>query len=516
MSRKRRQPPKPAPVRPEKPSTIPIAAGLAVAVAIIYAQTAGFAFLNFDDDAYVTRNPAVQNGLGWSGLTWAFTTFQYFYWHPITWLSHMLDCQLFGLNPGEAHVVNALIHGLNAVLLFTLLRRMTGTKWPSAAAAGLFAVHPLRVESVAWIAERKDVLSGLFWIVSIRAYASYCANRSPRRMALVAIAMTLGLMSKPTVVTLPIVLLAIDAWPLARTESMMARVREKAPLFVLSAGAALLTYVGQRRMGATEVVSNLSPSNRAANALVSYGAYLRLTAWPAKLAILYPYRTDLPLWKPLAAAALMAAITAVAIWQRRRRPYLLTGWIWFVVVLAPAIGLIQVGAQSMADRFTYIPHMGLMIAVAWTAAEWAPRRAIVPLAAAVLIGLTAASAIQASYWRDSVAVFGHAVAVTGANTIAERNLGAAYAAAGNTADAIRHFRASLSLDPAQFETRYELGSALMASGDFRGAREEFRESARLNEDYASPHFALALVDVHEGALADAETEYRRALRLNLG
>jgi Flp pilus assembly protein TadD len=516
VSRKRhRTIPKALPVRRSVSPAPAVCGGLAVVVAIIYGQTAGFTFLNFDDDAYVTRNAMVLAGVSWSGLRWAFTTFQYFYWHPVTWLSHMLDCELFGPNAGAAHLVNASIHALNAVLLFVVIKRLTGALWPSAIAAALFAVHPLRVESVAWIAERKDVLSGLFWLLTLWTYTGYCERPSSRRMGLVAVTMALGLMSKPTVVTLPIVLLALDVWPLARKESLSDRVVEKTPLFMLSAVSAVVTYIGQRRMGATEVVANLAFPTRAANAMVSYVAYLGKTIWPSGLSILYPYRTSLPVWETVGAALVLVAITEAAIRQRRRRPFLIVGWTWFVVVLLPAIGLVQVGAQAMADRFTYIPHMGLMVALVWAAAEWIPRRAAAPAAAAIVIALTVTSTVQAAHWKDSVAVFSQAVAVTHDNTIAERNLGAAFAAAGDQTSAIRHFRESLRLDSAQFETRYELGSALMATGDAPAARAEFVESSRLNAEYASPHFALALVDIRDGALAEAEAEYRQALRLNI-
>ena len=345
---------------------------LALAVLAVYAPVSGFDFVNFDDNAYVYGNENVRSGLTWRGIRWAFTSVSYYYWAPLTWISHMVDCELFGLNPGPHHVVNVLLHSLNSLLLFMALRLATGTLWQSAAVAGIFALHPARVESVAWISERKDLLAGCFWMLALLAYANYARDRSPKRYAMVVASMIGGVMAKPSIVTLPFVLLVLDWWPLRRNASWQRLVVEKLPLLVLSAASSILTYIGQEQMGATRLMGDLPLTVRLSNAVVSYAWYVWTFAWPHDLSVLYPYRKDISLSAVLGAASLLAAITTVAIWRARKQPYVLAGWLWFLGTLVPMIGLIQVGSQARADRFTYIPFIGLAIAFIWGAYEFLP------------------------------------------------------------------------------------------------------------------------------------------------
>lgn len=436
-------------------------------------------YINLDDALYVTGNRVVKKGITWEGLAWIRTANVANNWHPLTMLSHMLDCQLFGLNPAGHHGTSLLLHLGNVLLLFEVLRRMTGSPWRSAAAAGLFGLHPLRVESVAWVAERKDVLSALFWILALGAYGRYVRAPSANRYLLVALAMVLGLMSKPMVVTLPFALLLLDVWPLGRLrldEPGWARrlgrlMVEKLPLFALSAVGSLVTL----RYQTTSLVSLevLPWSMRLANVAVSYATYLGKTVLPRNLAVFYPIPLEIPAWKGPAAAALLLVLTALAVWKVRKAPWFLVGWFWFLGTLVPVIGIVQVGRQAMADRYTYIPSIGLSLAICWgipmlvASRRWRP--ALAGATVLALLTLTALTWIQVRYWSNSVTLFRHALAVTQGNYVAHVALAKSLAAKGDWTGAAEQFRSALALRPGLREARIGLRETLRRTGKDRDA-----------------------------------------------
>jgi tetratricopeptide (TPR) repeat protein len=421
-------------------------------------------FINLDDPYYVTTNPQVRPGITRGGLAWAMTAKVASNWHPLTMLSHILDCQLFGLDPAGHHATSLLLHLANALLLFEVLRRMTGAAGRSAAVAALFAVHPTHVESVAWVAERKDVLSALFWLLAMGAWARYARAPAIGRYLLVALLMILGLMAKPMVVTLPFALLLLDIWPLDRLRLGWRRLLiEKLPLLALSAASSLITLRYQE--------TSLAPldvvpwSLRAANALVSYVAYLGKIFLPRHLAVFYPIPLAIPAWKVAGAALLLAALTALAVWRARWEPWLLTGWLWFLGTLVPVIGLVQVGRQAMADRYTYIPSIGLFLAVVWSVAWFwrSHRAALATVSAIVILALAAVTRVQIGYWSDSATLFRHALAVTGDdNYLAHIGLGKALMAEKDWNGAAEQFRAALALYPHLSEARAGLESVRRA------------------------------------------------------
>lgn len=491
-----------------------------LAVLLVFGQVSWHEFINFDDDLYVYDNPAVASGLSLEGLAWAFTSVSYNYWHPLTWLSHMLDAQLFGGAAGWHHFTNVLLHGLNGVLLFLLLRGLTGALYRSALVAALFALHPLRVESVAWVSERKDLLSGLFWLLTIWAYARYArAPFSRRRYGLVAAVFALGLMSKPMVVTLPLALLLLDWWPLGRIGTVPLRklALEKAPLLAMSAAVSVVTLIGQRAAGATGLAGDIPVAERVSNALIACVSYLGKTIWPYPLAVLYPYEKTPPLWQVAAAGVLLAAVTTLA-WKARRYPYLLFGWLWFLGVLVPTLGFVQVGFQSKADRFTYIPLTGLLVAVVWALADLAggKRQAVVmALAGVPLAAFAASSALQTRHWRDSASLFRHTVAVTGANPVAHNNLGQALEKTGGFEEAIRHYQEALRLNPRYPEAHNNLGAARFRQKQYEQALAGFDEALRIQPRYGSALFNRASVlDVLQRT-AESVAAFQEALRQDL-
>jgi tetratricopeptide (TPR) repeat protein len=452
------------------------AAALILAVAAIYGQTARHAFTSFDDDVYILNNPAVTGGLSWKGLAWAFG-YHAANWHPLTWLSHMLDAQIFGLWAGGHHLVSAAIHAANAVLVLVLLRGMTGSFWPSAAVAAAFAVHPLRVESVAWAAERKDVLSGLFWLLATGAYVRYARRPTPPRALAVAALFALGLASKPMLVTLPFTLLLLDGWPLGRARARPGRdassvwgplLLEKSPLFLMSLLSSLVTYRGQSTGVIKSVEADLP--DRLANAAVSYLAYVGSFLWPKELALLYPFPSGgIPLGATAAALAALAVLSAAAFRARRRAPYLATGWLWYLGTLVPVIGFVHVGGQARADRYTYLPLLGVTVAVAWLAADrWPRRRAargvLAALAMAWIAALGLAAASQAAHWRNNLSLYTHATGVTRGNFILLNNFGTALITAGRFAEAAKVFEETIRVNPEHCNAHYNLGWALLNAG----------------------------------------------------
>ena len=457
-------------------------------------------FINYDDPYYVTENPRVQAGLTPAGIVWAFTRLHgdRTYWHPVTGLSHMLDCQLFGLHAGAHHLVNVFFHAANVVLLFGVLRRLTGTTGQSAVVAGLFALHPLQVDTVAWVAERKNVLSTLFFLLTVWAYARYAEVQSLKSKAqsqppassikhhvsayylFALLFFVLGLMSKPVVVTLPCVLLLLDYWPLRRFQPSTLRrlLLEKAPFFVLAAAVSAVTILAHQRLGSVASLTQMPLTGRLANALVSYARYLQKMFWPQDLAVFYPYPAAWPMEVLILAAVILLSISAVVVWRRQSQPYLVVGWCWFVGTLVPTIGLVSAGAQSMADRFVYVPLIGLglmlVLGGASLLAEAAHRRATLGVLAIVTLGACAvATRQQLHYWQDSATLFSHALAVTEGNYVAHDCLGDALYHQGRVNEAIAHFQKVLEIRPDYAETHINFGVALRQQGQLGQAMSSF-------------------------------------------
>lgn len=428
----------------------------------------------FDDLGFISRNSVVRDGLTWNGFTWAFTTRLMGIWHPVTWLSHMLDCQLFGVAPAGHHLMNLLFHIANTVLLFLLLLFCTKAEWPSFIVAALFAIHPLHVESVAWVAERKDVLSAFFWLLTMWAYVGYVQNPGLRRYALVLICFSLGLMAKPMLVTLPLVLLLWDYWPLRRwappgaapaetvqpvgnllypRASLKRLVGEKVPLLILVVIFSLAAVYAQKAGAMVVSLADIPLGARISNALVAYGSYLGKTIFPMNLAVLYPHPGKaIPGWKALGAGLGLVLFSWMIIRQARRYPYLLVGWLWFLGTLVPVIGLVQVGAQAMADRYTYIPLIGLFIMAAWgmadLAARWRSPRFLLPLVAVIMIVVYGTAArFQVGHWRNAVSLFQHTLSVTQNNLLIQGALGEALYFRGEVDQSLVHFQEAIRLDP---------------------------------------------------------------------
>jgi tetratricopeptide (TPR) repeat protein len=495
----------------------------------VYWQVNNHAFINYDDDKYVTENSHVQRGLGADSIAWAFTSGHAQNWHPLTWLSHMLDCQLFGLNPGPHHLASVFFHIVNAVLLFFVLKRATSALWPSAAVAALFALHPLHVESVAWVSERKDVLSTFFWILTMWAYIKYAEYANIGRYLLVVILFALGLMAKPMLVTLPIVLLALDYWPLRRMQAgdgvdsrrcRMAQrlLAEKIPLFVLAAMSCVVTFLVQQSGGAVASLVHYPFGGRIANALVVYIAYLWKMVWPVHLAVFYPYPGSIPWGKTAAACVALVLISAFAIKNARRRPYLIIGWLWYVVTLVPVIGIVQVGGQAMADRYTYVPLIGIFIIICFgvpdVASRWrSSRPALGAVTIAVLAVLTVMSWFQVRRWKDSVTLFRHALEVTTDNYMAHTNLGAALKDQGKSDEALNHYVKAVSIAPDFAEARFNLGNAMSEQGRFDEAIGHYAEALKSSPDWARLHNNLGIALAERGRLDDAIEHYSRAITL---
>jgi tetratricopeptide (TPR) repeat protein len=513
-----------APERSSIAADVCICLALVLAVAAAYAPVAGYGFVNFDDPEYVYENPHVRRGLTWTGIVWAFG-YHAANWHPLTWLSHMLDCQLFGPEAGAMHVSSAVMHAAAAVVLFLALQRMTAARWPSAVVAGLFALHPLRVESVAWISERKDVLSTLLWMLTLLAYAWYVERRSWRRYTVVVLAYVAGLLAKPMVVTLPFALLLLDLWPLRRvslTDGARDRwipvVLEKLPLLALAAATSLVVYEAQSEAGAVTSFAALPLAARIANALLSYVSYLAMTVWPQGMAAFYPYREVFPPLRVAGAALVLGAVTVAAMWRSRREPWLLVGWLWYLGTLVPVIGIIRAGDQAMADRFVYIPQVGLWLMLVWSVATraTAARARIAAGAAAViaLVACTAATRVQLAHWRDSEALFGRALAVTRNNALAHTNYGFAILEQGRAEEALSHFERAVALKPYYAKAQLNLGLGLGTLGRSDEAIAAYHEALRLAPDYAVAHYDLGLELSEVGRLDEAIAAYREALRLD--
>jgi tetratricopeptide (TPR) repeat protein len=498
---------------------------LATIVLVTFAPAWQNSFVNFDDGLYVNENPFVGAGLTGLGFAWAWTTSHAANWHPLTWLSLMLDTQLFGPAPWGYHLTNVLLHLANTLLLFVLWRRLTAAPLRSAAVAALFAVHPLHVESVAWIAERKDVLSTFFGLLALLTYARYTAAPGVGRYLAVVLGMALSLLAKPMLVTLPFLLLLLDYWPLGRWGDTWrppaGLLLEKLPLLALSAASSVVTVWAQEQGDSFSTLAGVSLPIRLANAAVSYVAYLRQALLPVDLAVFYPYAVRGPGPAPLAGAvALLAAVTALALWQARRRPYLVVGWLWYLGALVPVIGLVQVGGQARADRYTYLPLVGIFVAVVWGVADLARRlgavRAVAWLGGAVLAYLMLLSWTQTHYWHDSVMLWEHSLQVTQSNVIAHQALGAALLQHGEVDEAVRHYRIATHLNPRYAMAHNDLGNALLRQGNIAEAVAHYRDAARLDPGRAAAHVNLAVVLLRQGDVEGAVRHGREALRLDPG
>jgi Tfp pilus assembly protein PilF len=514
-----------------------IAFGLVAVTLTVYAQVMSHQFIILDDNRYIRENPMVNRGLTLTGIAWAFTTFHAANWHPLTWLSHMLDSQIFGLNAGGHLLVNALIHASNTVLLFLFLRRVTGAKWQSAIVAALFALHPLHVESVAWAAERKDTLSTFFGLLSLVAYARYVERTSVKRYVLVAVALALGLMAKPMLVTWPFVLLLLDYWPLRRynwqpatgtagfVRALAPLVREKLPLFCLAAASMVITFIAQSHGGAVRTLVDVPVSLRLSNAVVSYAKYLFLTVWPSHLAVYYPFsRTGVPAWQLLCAIVLLAVITSFALRQATERPYLLMGWLWFVGTLVPVIGLLQVGGAAMADRYHYVPSIGLFVAFVFGLSDIArafriDRVAMGMLTVAALSILACLTAVQIGRWRNSATLFQYTLSLTPDNRMIENNLGTILGDSGRYDEAAAHFAKALQIKPDFLEVindadiRGNLGMLLARQGRAAEAVEQLNEALRLNPNSAEAHNNLGVVLLRLGKAEESIPHFSAAIRL---
>ena len=466
---------------------------LAAIVWLVFGQTVHYDFVNYDDELYVFGNPAVTGGLGLDGVKWAFTHIVAANWHPLTMLSHMLDCQLYGLNASGHHLTNVLLHTASVIVLFLVLRQMTGKLWRSAMVAAMFAVHPLRAESVAWVAERKDVLSGLFFMLTLWAYAGYA--RRPftlGRYLWVMILFMLALLSKPMVVTLPFVLLLLDYWPLGRFQLTTLRatlhalrplVLEKILLFLLAAVMSVVTFISQQDNRA--VLENLPVARWLSNVIVSYGVYVWEMIWPQNLAAFYPLTPVVPIWQMVGAGALLLIVTVLAIRAARRQEYMLVGWLWYLGMLVPVIGLVQVGFQSHADLYTYLPQIGLYLLLTWAVADWCVcwrhRRVVLGgVSTVILIVLIFCARAQASYWRTSESLWTHTLACTSDNFVAQNNLGNALLLMGRNGEAMVHFQQALQIKPRYATAHYNLGNLFHRMGRDDEAMVHLQQALQLN------------------------------------
>jgi len=518
-----------------RPARLAIAAGLAAVVLAVYSPVGHFPFLNLDDNEYVTDNAFVNTGISAANVEWALTAFHSGHWHPLTWLSLMSDCHWFGVDAGALHLVNAGMFAVSAALLFLALAEATGNRWRSAFVAALFALHPLRVESVAWVAARKDVLSGLFLMILLWAYARYSRRETARGYALVLLAFALGLLAKPTLAIVPFGLLLLDYWPLRRVDVAEAvepaaaspsraqrspwwLLAEKIPLFVLAVATLSRTWAAQQAAGAVMDGEGLTLPVRIANALWNYVLYLGRTAWPFDLAVFYPL-VPTPVANSVAAALVLAVVTLVAVRERTRRPWLLVGWLWFAGTLVPVSGLIQFGGQAMADRYSYIPHIGLFLAVTWEIAERLSRRKLphavtAALAAVVLAGCAAATSSQLRYWSDSITLFERSLEVTTGNYFVHNNLGVSLEAAGRREEAAHHYAEAVRINPGWPEAQNNFGIANAWRGDYAAAAGHFREALRVRPNFAKAENNLATALSLQGDVDAALAHYLRAVELD--
>jgi Flp pilus assembly protein TadD len=501
---------------------------LAAGTAVAFAPTLGNDFVNYDDQDYITQNPQVQAGLTGPGVWWALTTAHASNWHPLTWLSLQLDRQLYGPGARGFHFTNLLLHTANAILLFLALRGLTGAVWRSALVAALFALHPLHVESVAWAAERKDVLSTLFWMLTLVAYLGYVRRQGLGRYALVALAFTLGLLAKPMLVTLPCVLLLLDVWPLRRWQPGQPQsaavagrlLLEKAPLFALAAVSSAITFWAQRRGGAVASLEVFPLDVRLGNAVVAYVRYLWLMLWPSSLAVFYPHPgAALPFWQVGGATLVLAVLTVLIIHERQRHPYLLVGWLWYLGTLVPVLGIVQVGEQALADRYTYVPLIGVFLALVWGMVDLIPcfrYRGVVlaAAAAAVLVALTVATRNQVRCWHDRATLWAHAAQADPDNHLAHYNLGVILLEQGQRDRAREEFQEAVRARPTDWLAHNNLGTLAQQRGDHEEAAYHFAAALKSRPEQPSVRGNLGLALAMQGQLPEARSQFDAALRVD--
>ena len=508
-----------------------LAAALVAITAALYAPAYNYPFVDWDDPVIVADNPYIADGLTWSAIRWASTAVYYGDWRPVTWLSHLLDVQLFGVVPGPHHLTSVILHALNAALVFGLFAALTGAVWRSFCVGALFAVHPLHVESTAWIAARRDVLSTVFWILALWAYAAYARSGNRNRYVLVVFLFAMGLMTKPMVVTLPATLLLLDFWPFNRIRldqpsSWSAPLREKAAPLVLSVAATVITLLGRGWEARPSVTGALPLKFRLANAVESSAAYIADTIWPSGLTIFYPYPEFFAPIEVAVRAIVLGVLTWLAWRTRRTQPYLLFGWLFFLITVLPVSGVIQIGDESRADRYMYVPSIGLFVMAVWGLADVTPRslrRVALPvLASLAVVAYSLTARAQLQHWRDSEALWSHALAVTENNARAHNNLGNALQERGMATEAKRHYAEALRIQPALADAHLNFGNALAAPGlgsalDDLGRLDEaishFRQALRLYPGFAQAHNNLAAVLVNQGKLEEATSELEAAIRI---
>ena len=505
--------------------------GILAVTAAVYSPVTGYDFVDLDDDAYVFQNSQVSRGLTLEGVSWAFRTFEMANWHPLTWLSYMVDVELFGMNSGCFHLMNVFFHLANTLLLFILLRYTTSRLWQSALVAVLFALHPLHVESVAWVSERKDVLSTFFWMLCTLFYIRYARNPRATGYFGVVVLFILGLAAKPMLVTLPIALLLIDFWPLARSRVSNSApgqgaeqvspgflLLEKIPLLAISTVFSLVTIVAQKRYAAVQSFELLPLTTRIANALVSYVGYLGKMVWPSSLTVLYPYPDHIPAATVVMALVFILTVSTIAFILREHCPYFLFGWLWYLVTLLPVIGIIQAGSQAMADRYTYVPLIGIFVIIAWGLPDlflkWNFDRKVFPLITLVfLVVLSFITRRQLNYWQGSVSLFSHTISVTRDNSLAQNGLASGYEKQGKIQSAVVHYREALRISPEFSAARYNLGNVYLKLGKTEKAIEQYRralESAPKDPEILN-NLGKALIE--GGRISEALGLYRRALKL---
>jgi tetratricopeptide (TPR) repeat protein len=517
---------------------------LAMVTAAVYLPVRHFEFINFDDDLLVINNPHIRSGLNEEAVDWSFAAGLIYsspnadYWRPLSYLSHALDIQLFGLHPAGHHLMSVAIHVAATIALFLVLSSMTGALWRSALVAALFALHPLHVESVAWIAERKDVLSGLFFILTLGAYTGYSRSPSASRYLLVLGLFALALMSKPIVVTLPFVLLLLDYWPLRRfagplsaeeyyhsdlrsqfpIKTVRRLIFEKLPFFLLAIGSSIFAFHSQKAIGAVSPLDHMSLPARIRNALVSYAVYILNLFWPVDLAVFYPYHITLPVWQVAGALVLLAGITFLVLVAARRCPWLPVGWFWYLGMLLPVIGILQVGAQARADRYTYLSLIGLFLMVTWTVGElcpqWRHRKLVLGAAIAIILAiLMACTSIQIAYWRNSELLWTHTLACTSGNFIGHNNLGNALLQKGHLDEAMVHYQQALQIKPDSAQTHNNLGNALLQKGRLDEAIAHCQQALQIKPDFAEAHNNLGNALLRKGQVDEAIAHCQKALQI---
>ena len=510
--------------------TLVISLILTLTTAAAFWKLPGHDFISVDDNVYVTDNPHVEAGLKAESVRWAFTTLKAEFWHPLTWLSLMADRHFFGGSPGGYHLTSLLLHIINTLLLFFFLVKATGKPWQSGFAASLFALHPLHVESVAWIAQRKDVLSTFFWLLTLWAYARFVEKPGRTRYAWALLFFTLGLMAKPMLITLPFTLLLLDYWPFRRFKfegsahtflrALGPYICEKLPFFVMAAATAIITYLAQKYGGGLDFPHPYPVLDRIANALISYGSYIWKMIWPRNLAFFYPFPANLPIWQLMAATIFLGVLSAWALKSIHKRPYIIVGWLWYLGTLAPVIGLVKIGDFSMADRYTYVPLIGLFIIVAWGLPDmlekWRHKAVALGLSAILVIGAFATLTwSQTRYWSDSKTLYTHALRATHNNFLAHYALGDILAGEGKMNEAISHFAEAVRSRPEKATLQNMLGRALASQGKFDQALPHLKTALQIKPDFAEAHFNIGIALVAKQHYAEAIEHLSAALTPHL-